>query len=92
MNADGGRLPTAGDFEPQPDYRAPRRVDGAAFSNLLAEAERDRQKDLRLAMSLLMQYTGCNDLARSMANLIDEHREYKIRLGIRDSFSMINAG
>lgn len=90
VNLDGGSLP--GPVKPMPEYRGTRRTDDPKFRETLKRAEESDEVDARLALNLLRQATGSNHLARNMADILDEWREYRIRLGERPPYPLVNAG
>lgn len=91
FNIDGGRLPTAEDFLPKPDYRRPRYSDTPEFKQRFSNLGSD---ELRTHALYLIQMSlgvdGC-DLLNAVANLLDEHAEYEVRLGIHKP-CFFNAG
>ena len=75
-------MPGPEDFGPKPNYRRARYSDRPEFKEKIAEIGEDSQKDMRLAMMLLIRHLGPQkSLAKAVADLLDEHTEYKIRLG-----------
>ncbi len=87
-NADGGVLP--GPIVPQPDYRSPQR-DARRYDGLAADAE----KDYFHTMLVLHRHFGILagvSLTECIERLLDEHREYEIRLGIDRRTFMGNPG
>ncbi len=88
-NADGGVLP--GPIVPQPDYRSPQR-DARRYDGLTADPEKDHFH----AMFVLQRHFGilCSgtSLTECIERLIDEHREYEIRLGIDKRMFFGNPG
>lgn len=75
-----------------PEYRATRRTGDPKFQETLKRAEENADVDARLALNLLRQATGSNHLARNMADILDEWREYRIRLGEHPPYSLVNVG
>lgn len=86
-NADGGSMPTDEDFLPKPDYRGRRYSETPEFKRKMEDLGDDATR-ARYAMALIQMRLGVDgkDLLPAVSNLLDEHREYEIRLGLKKPF------